>query len=113
MTDRDKQADRARAQLALQTVAYAFGVPASEIDAPTRGVARAALARQAAIYLTHIAFELSLSRTAAAFGRDRSTAAHACHRIEDRRDDAAFDARLDELEACLRAAPAPELQAAA
>jgi hypothetical protein len=28
MTDRDKQADRARAQLALQTVAYAFGVPA-------------------------------------------------------------------------------------
>ncbi len=113
MTDREKRADRARAQLALQTVAYAFGVPAQEIDAPTRGVARAALARHVAIYLTHVAFEMSLSRTASAFGRDRSTAAHACHRIEDRRDDAGFDARLDDLEACLRAAPSPESLVAA
>ncbi len=113
MTEQDKRADRARAQLALQTVAYAFGVPAEEIDAPTRGVAKAALARHVAMYLTHVAFELSLSRTAEAFGRDRSTAAHACHRIEDRRDDAAFDAKLDELEACLRAAPSPLLAAAA
>lgn len=113
MTERDKQADKARAQLALQTVAYAFGVPAHEIDAPTRGAAHAALARHVAIYLTHVAFELSLSRTAAAFGRDRSTAAHACHRIEDRRDDAEFDAKLDDLEACLRAAPTPELLEAA
>lgn len=113
MTEQDKWADRARAQLALQTVAYAFGVPAAQIDTPTRGAARAAFARQVAIYLTHVAFELSLSRTADAFGRDRSTAAHACHRIEDRRDDAAFDAKLDELEACLRAAPMPEGQVAA
>ena len=99
--------DRARARLALQTVAYAFQVPAEEIDAPTRGSSRASLARQVAIYLTHVAFELSLARTAAAFGRDRSTAAYACHRIEDRRDDVRFDGLLDELEACLRAAPAP------
>ena len=113
MTDRDFSTDRARAQLALQTVAYAFGVPADEIDAPTRGSSRAALARQAAIYLTHVAFELSLARTAAAFGRDRSTAAYACHRTEDRRDDAQFDAKLDDLEACLRAAPSPSAPAAA
>lgn len=113
MTQRESKADRARAQLALQTVAYAFDVPATQIDTPTRGVARAALARQVAIYLTHVAFEMSLSRTAAAFGRDRSTAAHACHRIEDRRDDAIFDAKLDDLEACLRAAPAPAFEIAA
>ncbi len=113
MTEQDKRADRARAQLALQTVAYAFGVPATQIDSATRGAARAALARQVAIYLTHVAFELSLTRTAEAFRRDRSTAAHACHRIEDRRDDAAFDAKLDELEACLRSAPAPDVKAAA
>ena len=113
MTDRDFNADRARAQLALQAVAYAFGVPAEEIDAPTRGTSRAALARHTAIYLTHVAFELSLARTAAAFGRDRSTAAYACHRIEDRRDDTQFDARLDGLEACLRAAPSPNIGAAA
>ena len=78
-----------------------------EIDLPTRGTSRAAFARQLAIYLTHIAFELSLSRTAAAFGRDRSTAAYACHKVEDRRDDQKFDDFLDELEACLRSAPEP------
>lgn len=99
--------DRARARLALQTVAYALGVPADEIDQPTRGAARAALARQVAMYLTHVAFELSLQRCAQAFGRDRSTAAYACHRIEDRRDEPEFDAFLDDLEACLRAAPPP------
>lgn len=99
--------DRARARLALQTVAYALGVPAEEIDQPTRGAARASLARQVAIYLTHVAFEMSLQRCASAFGRDRSTAAYACHRIEDRRDEAEFDAFLDDLEACLRAAPQP------
>lgn len=99
--------DQARARLALQTVAYAFGVPAEEIDQPTRGAARASLARQVAIYLTHVAFEMSLQRCAAAFGRDRSTVAYACHRIEDRRDDAGFDAFLDGLETCLRAAPPP------
>lgn len=107
MTDPFKGRDHARARLALQTVAYALQVPAEEIDAPTRGSSRASLARQVAIYLTHVAFEMSLARTAAAFGRDRSTAAYACHRIEDRRDDPHFDAFLDDLEACLRAAPAP------
>ena len=107
MTQSRDLEDRARALLALQTVAYALGVPAEEIDQPTRGAARASLARQVAIYLTHVAFEMSLQRCAAAFGRDRSTAAYACHRIEDRRDEAQFDAFLDDLEACLRAAPPP------
>lgn len=107
MTDPMMGRDRARARLALQTVAYAFQVPAEDIDTPTRGAARAALARQVAIYLTHVAFEMSLARTAIAFGRDRSTAAYACHRIEDRRDDPGFDELMDSLEACLRAAPDP------
>lgn len=107
MTERSKGRDAARAQLAMQTVAYAMAVPAQEIDARTRGSSRAALARQVAIYLTHVAFEMSLARTALAFGRDRSTAAYACHRVEDRRDDPDFDSFLETLEACLRAAPAP------
>lgn len=107
MSDHRELEDRARARLAVQAVAYGLGVAPEDIDAPTRGSSRAAFARQLAIYLTHISFELSLARTAAAFGRDRSTAAYACHRIEDRRDDADFDSFLDELETCLRCAPAP------
>ncbi len=60
------------------------------------------------MYLTHVAFGLTMARTAAAFGRDRSTAAHACRLIEDERDDATFDARLDALETLLRDAEALE-----
>lgn len=99
--------DRARARLAQSAVAYAFDVPPEEIAAATRKSQRAAFARQAAMYLAHVAFELSLSRVAAAFGRDRTTASHACHRIEDERDDHVFDACMEQLEDCLRAAPPP------
>ncbi len=97
--------DVARARLAQSAVAYAFGVSLDDLEAPTRRSREAAFARQVAMYLAHIAFELSLTRVAQAFGRDRSTAAHACHRIEDQRDDRGFDASMDALEACLRAAP--------
>jgi chromosomal replication initiation ATPase DnaA len=97
--------DVARARLAQSAAAYAFGVTQQEVEAPTRRSREACLARQAAMYLAHVAFELPLSRVAQAFGRDRSTAAHACHRIEDRRDDAAFDEYMDALEESLRATP--------
>ena len=107
MSDRRLKEDRARARLASQAVAYGLGVSPDEINAPTRGTSRAAFARQMAIYLTHVVFELSLARTAQAFGRDRSTAAYACHRVEDRRDDPDFDAFLDALESCLSSAPKP------
>jgi chromosomal replication initiation ATPase DnaA len=99
--------DVARARLAQSAVAYAFSVPLDEMEAPTRRSREAAFARQVAMYLAHVAFELSLSRVALAFGRDRSTAAHACHRVEDERDNQLFDRHLDALEACLRAAPRP------
>ena len=97
--------DVARAHLARSAVAYAFGVSQQEMEAPTRRSRETAFARQVAMYLSHVAFELPLSRVAQAFGRDRSTAAHACHRVEDERDDDAFDRHLDALEAILRDAP--------
>ncbi len=101
--------DGARARLTRSLVAYAFGVEEHELDASTRRGAKIAFARQVAMYLTHIAYELSLSRVAAAFGRDRTTVAHACHLIEDCRDERAFDERLDELEAVLRTTPPPQI----
>jgi chromosomal replication initiation ATPase DnaA len=65
----------------------------------------AALARQIAMYLAHTVFSWSMSRVGAAFDRDRTTASHACHRVEDLRDDAQFDSLLLKLESCARAAP--------
>jgi hypothetical protein len=41
---------------------------------------------------------LSLTDTGRLFGRDRTTVAHACCVVEDRRDDPAFDRALDLLE---------------
>lgn len=97
--------DKARARLVQQVVAYAFDVSLEEMAAPTRRAANVAFARQVAMYLAHVAFELSLSRVGLIFGRDRTTAAYACHRVEDARDEAALDAKLDALEAFLRHAP--------
>jgi hypothetical protein len=47
--------------------------------------------RQIAMYVCHVALQISLSDIGDAFGRDRTTVGHACHVVEDRRDDPAFD----------------------
>lgn len=103
----DPRRDRLAAAFVTSLVAMATGVPAREIAAPTRARAPAARARQIAMYLAHVCYAWPMARVAAAFGRDRTTASHACHRIEDLRDDPAFDAQLTSLEACLRQAPEP------
>lgn len=103
----DPRQDRFAAAFVTSLVAMTTGVPAGEIAAVTRARAPAARARQIAMYLAHVGFSWPLARVAAAFGRDRTTASHACHRIEDLRDDAVFDARLAAMEACLREAPTP------
>ncbi len=54
------------------------------------------------MYLAHVSLEERLGVVAAHFGRDRSTVAHACARIEDERDDPVLDRRLCGLEAALQ-----------
>lgn len=83
-------------------VAAAFTVPLGELRASTRRRASVALARQSAMYLAHVAFGLSFTEVGRAFGRDRTTAAYACRRIEDRRADMGLDTALAELEHALR-----------
>ena len=82
---------------ALATAA-AFAVPVGELRATTRRSSYVAFARQSAMYLSHVAFGVNLSTVGRAFGRDRTTAAHACRLIEDRRDDPAVEAVLASLE---------------
>ncbi|WP_313194134.1 helix-turn-helix domain-containing protein [Shinella zoogloeoides] len=54
--------------------------------------------RQIAMYVCHVVLRLSLSEIGMAFGRDRTTVGHACNVVEDRRDDAAFDAFVSAIE---------------
>ncbi len=101
----DPRRDRLAAAFVTHTVALATGVSAAEIAGHGRSSKAAARARQIAIYLAHVNFNWPLLRVAFAFNRDRTTCGHACHRIEDMREDAAFDARMSVLEACVKQAP--------
>ena len=82
-------------------VSAALGIGLAELRASGRGRAAAAFARQTAMYLAHVHFGLTLSQVGRNFGRDRTTVAHACARVEDSRDDPKFECVLDCLEAAL------------
>ncbi|WP_160005404.1 helix-turn-helix domain-containing protein [Rhizobium sp. 18055] len=47
--------------------------------------------RQIAMYVCHVALQIPILEIGVAFGRDRTTVSHACHVVEDRRDDPAYD----------------------
>ncbi len=79
-------------------VESAFGVAPSALHAPARGAAEVAFARQVAIYLSRVRLGLSYAAAGRFFGRDRTTAAHACHVIEERREESSLDSLIDCLE---------------
>ncbi|HVZ28819.1 MAG TPA: helix-turn-helix domain-containing protein [Asticcacaulis sp.] len=99
--------DASQAGFIMDLVALATGVPAGHLRSPTRNHARAARARQIAMYLAYVGYAWPLKRVGQAFGRDRTTAGYACRLVEDLRDDRSFDAELERLEDCLRSAPRP------
>ena len=90
--------DRNSAHLAAGLVGYALDIRSEAILATGSSAHHVAKARHIAMYLAHIGFGMSLARVASAFGRDRSTVAHACRQVEDKRDDGAFDQWLETLE---------------
>lgn len=58
------------------------------------------------MYLARVCFGATFSEIGRVFGRDRTTAAHACRLVEERRDDPRLDAMLERLEhACAAARP--------
>jgi hypothetical protein len=79
-------------------IGEAFGVTRAELAMASRGRARIAHARQAAMYLAHVSCGLTLTDVGMIFARDRTTVAHACGAVEDRRDDHVFDRALELLE---------------
>lgn len=91
-------------KLAVLLVADALGLKLSDILAVTRGSLENAHARQAAMYLAHVALGISLTAIGRFFARDHSTVAHGCRCVEDRRDDPAFDTMIAELALAARLA---------
>jgi chromosomal replication initiation ATPase DnaA len=99
---RERLKDEDGAHLAAGLTAYALGLRTDSILASGRGSPAEAFARQIAMYLCHVGLGMSLARVARAFDRDRSTVAHGCHAVEDRRDDPDFDAWMEQVEDGLR-----------
>lgn len=91
-------------RLAILLVADAFQISLPNMVAGTRGPLESAHARQAAMYLAHVALGISLTAIGRFFGRDHSTIAHGCRRVEDRRDDSGFDVLIAELALAARIA---------
>ena len=79
-------------------VASAFAIRTVAIRNPGRGRARVAFARQVAMYLAHTRLRLDFTAAGAAFGRDRTTAAHAIRTVEEKRENPAIDSIVDYLE---------------
>lgn len=102
MTKTEALQDEERAQFAASLTAFALGQRVEDILADGRGRPAISFARHVAMYLCHVALGMSLARVARAFGRDRSTIAHGCHIVEDKRDDPDFDAWIEQLEDGLR-----------
>jgi chromosomal replication initiation ATPase DnaA len=89
--------------IAAKLAAAHYEVPLAQLRTRRRGSQQATRARHVAIYLSHVALGMKLAEVGNAFRRDRTTVGYACARVEDARDDPAFDAALTGLEtaACL------------
>jgi hypothetical protein len=89
---------------ARRLVSAEFRIGESELVRPTRARQEVAFARQVAMYLVHVCYQLSYTEVGRVFGRERTTVAHACAKVEDAREDGGLlDERLDMLERRLRA----------
>lgn len=90
-----------------RTVANVFGIDCEDLRRPTRGQAQVALARQVAMYITHVVCGVSLTEVGAMFLRDRTTVSHACEVVEKRRDNGDFDHAIELIELVIRVLMGP------
>ena len=69
-----------------------FNVSGRELRDSARSSNAVSRVRQIAMYVAHVALGLTMNEVGRGFGRDRTTVLHACHLIEDMREDDEFDA---------------------
>jgi len=86
------------ARLTLAAVALEFGLPDLTLETRKGAGRQAAFARQVAMYLLQTVFDMTMTRAAELFARDRSTVSHALKVIEDSRDDPVFNRKLEKVE---------------
>ena len=87
----DQELVAAKCRCLESVVASTFRLSIADLRGASRGEAQIAFARQVAMYVAHVWFALPLSEVGRRFDRDRTTVAHACRVVEDRRDDPRID----------------------
>jgi chromosomal replication initiation ATPase DnaA len=75
----------------IDVTAALFNVSSKEMRRTGRTAIDVSRVRQIAMYVTHVMLGLSMMEVGKGFQRDRTTVLHACHLIEDMRDDGEFD----------------------
>ncbi|WEX07749.1 helix-turn-helix domain-containing protein [Chelativorans sp. AA-79] len=75
----------------MDIVAALFNVSGKELRRPGRSSISVTRVRQIGMYIAHVVLRLKMAEIGRGFGRDRKTVQHACHFVEDMRDDEDFD----------------------
>lgn len=109
MFDPRRGGDRAAAAVAA-LVAQRRQVPLELLLHRWRCKPEIAQARMLAMYLVHVMLGRTYSEVGQYFGRDRTTVAHACARIEDMRDAPDFDDEVCRLEQAIGAIDADAVE---
>ncbi|WP_027229974.1 helix-turn-helix domain-containing protein [Phyllobacterium sp. UNC302MFCol5.2] len=81
-----------------------FNVSGRELRSHSRCERPVARVRQIGMYVAHVTLALTMSEVGRAFGRDRSTVNHACHLIEDMREELEFDHIVQTIENIVKVA---------
>ena len=88
----------------IDIVAALFSVSSKELRKPGRTADSISRVRQIAMYVAHVVLRLTQGEVGRGLGRDRTTVIHACHIVEDLRDDAEFDRAVSMVERIAHAA---------
>ena len=94
----------ASCECVIDLAAAFFNVSSKELRRPGRCADDISRVRQIAMYVAHVVLGLSMGEVGRGFGRDRTTVMHACHTIEDLRDDDDADAIVVRMERVVAAA---------
>lgn len=88
----------------IDLVGAFFNVSTRELRQAGRTGLQAAQVRQIAMYVAHVVLQLTMRQVGLGFQRDRTTVLHACHLVEDMRDDIEFDRIVAHVERVVAAA---------
>ena len=88
----------------IDIISAYFNVSGRDIRSPKRHNLDVARVRQIGMYIANVVLGINMTMIGQGFGRNKSTVIHACHLIEDMRDDEEFDLLVARLEAITNAA---------